>query len=100
MKYEMIVVIADPKDVSKKVTYNLKAEFLYDSTDYGNGHYLYIAGEKFTPMYYDLRYVSNFNRNRKEEWLLRWAYSCWSGENGAYKVVEFSIKEVEEDVEK
>lgn len=89
----MDVTIADPATPEENlaITFKLEAEFNCNPEDYGNGYYVYIGGKSFSELCYDLRYSTEFNRNRKTEWLKAWAKTYWSGENGAYAVESIDI---------
>lgn len=96
MEYKMIVTIFDPETpegMCSDITYELNCSFSCNDNDYGNGHHVAItsADGRFQN-YYDLRYDTDFHKNKKEAWLADWAYSYWTGENGSYKVKSLTIK--------
>ena len=99
MKYEMKVFISNPnteKGMSSQVFFDLIAMFHHDEKQYGNGYYLDIENESGSfSNYYDLRYDMDFNPNDKIGYLTRWANSYWSGKNGAYKVDELIINNID-----
>lgn len=97
-KYNMNVVICDPNAEAGKnsdVHLKLECEFSCNEKDYGNGHYVSIKNESlpFGKEIYDIRYDKSFNRNDKTTWLLNWAYSYWTGKNGAYEIKSIKIEE-------
>ena len=105
MKYEMKVAIED--SISKRVLYaeeempsrlffTLNCDFCHDEEQYGNGHYVSIEGDGFSPKYFDIRYDRSFNRSNKSKWLEEWARSYWSGKNGAWIVKEIDIVPMKE----
>ena len=76
MNYKMKVIIADPetpKGMTSDLLFNLDCKFIYDEEQYGNGHYVSIAGKEFYRNVIDLRYDQSFNPDKKEEWLEQWA---------------------------
>lgn len=99
MKYKMNVMIKDPQTaegMTSGLTFDLTCTFAYDEEQYGNGHYLVIKGQSFSPQHFDLRYDTSFDRNKKEEWLEKWARSYWSGENGAWEIKSLEIIKIAE----
>lgn len=98
--FKMRVWIYDPnteKGMCSDIMYDLICRYFYDSENYGNGYYLSITAEKnFYEQYYDLRYNTEFDPDKKESFLIDWANSYWCGENGAYKVKSITIEKVEE----
>ena len=98
MKYEMKVVIYDPetpKGMISDLMFKLSCSFVYDSEQYGNGHYLNIGGKEFYQQVIDLRYDTEFDRNNKIAFLEKWARNYWSGKNGAYAIKTLEISEAE-----
>lgn len=98
MKYEMKVIIYDPKTpdgMNSDMLMDMIAEFYYDSKQYGNGHSLLIktTDRKFR-MDYDLRYDDTFDKNNKIEYLTKWVTNYWSGNDDAYAVREIKIRKM------
>ena len=94
MGYEMKVIIEDPnteEGMSSGLFFTLNCDFCYDEDQYGNGHYVSIEGEGFSPKCFDIRYDRSFNRSNKSKWLEEWARSYWSGKNGAWIVKKIDI---------
>lgn len=94
MNYRMKVTITNPNTEKGKVSelfFDLACHFVYDPETYGNGHYVSIIGKDFSERAYDLRYDKTFNRNKKSEWLERWARNYWTGENGAWAIKSLEI---------
>jgi hypothetical protein len=94
MKYTMNVKITDPKTpagMMSEILFNLRVFFDYEPKDYGNGHYVHIEADNFSEQYYDLRYDTSFNKDKKEDWLESWANNYWSGENGAWAVKSVEV---------
>lgn len=96
MNYKMTVVIKDPKEPAGfgAIVLNLIAEFAYDEKQYGNGYSVCIKDDKVFRICYDLRYYKDFDKDKKDVWLLNWAKEYWSGTNGAYELVKFSIEKI------
>lgn len=97
MEYKMNVRIKDPKTaegMTSGLSFNLTCYFVYDEEQYGNGHYLVIEGQGFSSQHFDLRYDTSFNRNKKEEWLEKWARNYWSGTNGAWTIESLEIVKI------
>ena len=44
---------------------------------------------------YDIRYDKTFRSDKKELWLADWAYSRWSGKNGAWKVKKLTVEHMD-----
>lgn len=98
MKYQMKVVICDPETpegMSSDLFLDLSCSFVFDSEQYGNGHYVSISGKEFYRQVIDLRYDADFDRDNKARWLEKWARSYWSGKNGAYAIKSLEILKVE-----
>ena len=94
MKYKMIVVIEDPdtpEGMVGELLFQLTCIFTHDDNQYGNGYWLVIKGEDFTPCHIDLRYNTSFNKDEKEKWLKNWAENYWNGKNGAWKLKSITI---------
>ena len=90
MKYTMNVTIVKPNE-EETMSFEMSWEFAYNEDDYGNGHHALVKSEAFPTTAYDLRYDTSFNRNKKEEWLVRWAKNYWNGENGAWAVKSVEV---------
>ena len=91
-KFRLNVSLINPSH-DDVVNYKLVAVFIYDPSTYGNGYSLTIhsiSGEHFE-RYYDLRYDRHFNFTYLEAYLMQWAYSFWSGRNGAWSITKFSL---------
>lgn len=96
MNYKMTVTICDPntqEGMTSDIVFVLNCSFAYDEDTYGNGYHLAIEGEGYSPEYYDLRYDSDFHKDRKMAYLVDWAQTYWNGKNGAYKVKSITIAE-------
>lgn len=93
MNYKMKVTIKET-NFPMVMDLELDCRFAYDGEQYGNGHYVCIAGKEFYKQVIDLRYDTNFDRNKKEEWLEQWAKSYWSGKNGAWAIKTLEIIKV------
>lgn len=93
MNYKMEISIANPTNTSESRVLELECEFGYDPNQYGNGHSVRIRGKGGMEWCYDLRYDTSFCKNEKEAWLINWAKTNWSGENGSWKITELMIKE-------
>lgn len=94
MDYKMKVSITDPntpKGMTSELFFSLDCHFDYDEEQYGNGHYVCIAGKDFYRQVIDLRYDTEFDRNQKEKWLKQWAKKYWSGKNGAWAIKNLEI---------
>ncbi len=94
MNYKMKVIITDPNTPAGMISelhFNLDCRFTYDEEQYGNGHYVCIAGKEFYKQVIDLRYDTDFDRNKKEEWLEQWARNYWTGKNGAWAIKSLEI---------
>lgn len=94
MNYRMKVTITNPnteKGMTSELFFDLACEFCYLPEQYGNGHYVSISGKEFNKQSYDLRYDKTFNRNKKSEWLEKWARNYWTGENGAWAIKHLEI---------
>ena len=99
MSYEMKVMIEDPntkEGMSSGLFFILNCDFYYDEEQYGNGHYVSISGNDFSPRYLDIRYDRSFNKSNKSKWLEEWARSYWSGQNGAWIVKKIDIVPIKE----
>ena len=95
MKFNIEVTIMNPKNFAKKKLY-LLAEYAKMENTYGNGLYLSIQGRgetKFDQLF-DIRYM-DIDPTILEVVIAKWAYSYWSGQNGAWDIVRFSIENVE-----
>lgn len=95
MKYKITAVIRDPKTkqgMSSDIVMKLNVAFAHDPNTYGNGYYVNIEGDRGFENTYDLRYDKSFHKDAKEVWLAGWAYSYWSGKNGAYEVKSLTIE--------
>lgn len=79
MKYQMNIEISNEKE-QKVVKFNLDCYFSHDENTYGNGWFLKIKGDNFSPMCFDLRYDTSFKVNHKEKWLQNWAENYWNGD--------------------
>lgn len=94
MKYGMKVSITDPNTLEGMVSelfFDLTCNFVYDDTQYGNGHYVSINGKEFYQQVIDLRYDTSFDRDNKEKWLEKWARNYWSGKDGAWAIKTLEI---------
>ena len=94
MRYRMKVVICNPNtptNMNSDLMFDLNCEFCCTETDYGNGHHLSISGKDFSTLYCDIRYDKSFNCNKKENYLIEWANSYWSGKNDSYKVKDVKV---------
>lgn len=94
MKFNLEITIMDPKSFNRKKLY-LAASFAKMENTYGNGMYLSIKGRgetKFEQLF-DVRYI-DIDPNNLEVFIAKWAYSYWSGTNGAWDIVKFSIENV------
>ena len=94
MKYRMKVIITDPntkKGMTSELFFDLDCSFAYNSDTYGNGHYVSISSKGFSEQVIDLRYDRTFNRNKKIEWLERWACNYWTGKDGAWAIKHLEI---------
>ena len=99
MKFKMKVTITDPetpKGMVSELQFDLECHFVHDTNQYGNGHYVSIAGKEmpFGRVVIDLRYDSSFDRNNKKQWLEAWARNYWTGKNGAWAIKSLVITEV------
>ena len=100
MKYTMKVIIHDPEThagMTSDLFLIIDCNFSYDPEQYGNGHYVSLSNRNlpFGREIIDLRYDKTFERNKKAEWLEKWARSYWSGNNGAYAVKKIEITKAE-----
>lgn len=96
MLYSMKVLIENPR-TSKKTERVFECKFVKDKEGYGNKYYLSIECLDHPEEYFpnlDLRYDRSFNSDRKEIYLATWAYEYWSGEKGAWKIKELTIKDM------
>ena len=94
MYYKMNVDITDPntkEGMFSGLKFNLDCHFIYDADDYGNGYYVSISNNKGFENYVDIRYDKTFRSKFPEKWLFEWAYSYWSGTNGAWKIRTIEI---------
>lgn len=96
MKYKMAVTIYNPKaeaGMNSDLVYIMECEFTYNPDTYGNGYYVLISADTFEN-FYDLRYDDSFHKDKPEVWLANWAYTYWSGKNGAYDVKRLCIEKM------
>lgn len=94
MKYEMAVTIADPntpKGMTSDIVMKMTCTFGYDPKQYGNGYAVFIDNGDGFGNYIDLRYDTNFNPDKKKEYLEKWARNYWNGKDGAYIVKSLKI---------
>ena len=94
MNYKMKVTITDPntkRGMISELYFNLDCNFVYDSKQYGNGHYVSISGKEFYKQIIDLRYDKTFDRNNKDKWLEKWARNYWTGKDGAWAIKHLEI---------
>ena len=97
MTYNMKVTITDPNTPAgmfSELFFDLRCAFVYDEDTYGNGHYVSIGGKEFYKQVIDLRYDTSFDRDNKMKWLTDWAYSYWSGKDGAWTIKSLEISKV------
>ena len=98
MNYKMIVDIYDPctpKGMFSCLRIYLFCEVLYDPKNYGNGCYLFICGNDFSDLYYDVRFDKSFHRNKADVWLKEWAKNYWSGLYGSWGIKRLQISKVD-----
>ena len=98
MNYKMQVTIANPetpKGMISDLVLKIEAYYSVDENDYGNGHYLHLIMSEERDQWIDLRYNKRFNRNKKMQFLVDWAFDYWNGENGAYYVKSITVSEAE-----
>lgn len=89
-EFTLRVKIASP-DMDKFVQMDYLCTFLTDTVGYGKKTYLDIQSLKNgADHYYDLRYDKDYHKGEEFSFLAKWAENYWSGENGAYKLIEFS----------
>lgn len=96
--YELKVVIVDPAlDNAEKITLEFECRFNKVEGQYGNKTYLKVKGVNGTMFdrLYDIRYDTEYRSDEQEKYLVKWANRYWSGKNGAFKLVDISIEEVE-----
>lgn len=83
-------------DLTKRKELKLKASLVKSDSGYGNDTYLVINsrdGGSFEQCM-DIRYDTSFRRDKAEVYIVSWAYSCWTGENGSWSIVGCSIRDV------
>lgn len=94
MKYNLTVIIQDPntkEGMNSELVYILDVIYSHNPNTYGNGYYVYITDNEGFENCYDLRYSMDFDSDKKEAWIVDWAYKYWSGKNGAYEVKSLTI---------
>ena len=96
--YLMSVLIAD--STGFEVEFAIKAEFYYDSNDYGNGTHLAlehsnhkVSTKRFSDEYLDIRYSRSYDPDNKVEFLAHWATNNWDGIASKFHVKRLVIEE-------
>ena len=88
MKYKMNITITYN---GMERTFDLDCVFLYKEKDYGNKYHLSITNKLGFNEYLDIRYDTTFNINKKEKYLVDWAYNYWTNKNGAWKIKRIEV---------
>lgn len=88
-KFKMTVEIENPVNTE----YFRESKIMDLDCIFTDSHYLSIDNNKGFEMYIDLRYSRSYKKDYKK-WLVEWAESYWSGENGSWKCSKIKIVEV------
>lgn len=89
MKYKLNVTITQK---GKEQTLDLDCNFfICKENDYGNKYYLSIKDNLDFYEYLDIRYDTTFDINKKEQYLVDWAYNYWTGKNGAWAIKRIEV---------
>ena len=99
MMYKVQLNLLSP-DEKTRDKINLEFVFTQDKNTYGNGYYcgvyMVTKDKKFMWYYLDLRYNTEFNSNKKNEFIINWCFNHWSGENGSYSITSFKLSPIKE----
>ena len=72
-------------------TFDLDCVFLCKEKDYGNKYYLSITNNLGFNECLDIRYDTTFDINKKEQYLVDWAYNYWTGKNSAWAIKSIEV---------
>lgn len=83
-------------DFTKRKEFKLMAHLVKSDSGYGNDTYLVIKSrdDSTFEQCMDIRYDTNFRRDKAEVYIVNWVYSYWTGENGSWNVVGCSIRDI------
>ena len=87
-KYKMNITIAH-NDI--ETTLDLDCVFLCKERDYGNKYHLSITNYLGFNELVDIRYDTTFDINKKEKYLIDWAYNYWTGKNGSWEIKRIKV---------
>ena len=84
---------------SETLVFKAKISFECNPKDYGNGYYMGIEskGEAFGFQAYDIRYDTEFSKDRMLEYIVRFYANRYNGKNGSYKLTGIRVHEAEFD---
>lgn len=82
------ITLKNPNGDYRTHTERFKASVAKDPNQYGNGCSLEIKSLDSTfNQLFDLRYERDFDPKHLLEYVCRWAFSYWTGENGAWQII-------------
>lgn len=67
-----------------------------DPDQYGNGCHMSVVNVETNQRdIYDIRYDKTFKSSDPITYIKDWAYSIWTGKNGSWKIINFSIEKID-----
>ncbi|MBQ3022339.1 MAG: hypothetical protein IJD91_03315 [Clostridia bacterium] len=89
MKYKMNITITY-NDIETTIDLDCNF-FIIKENDYGNKYHLSITNKLGFNEWVDIRYDTTFDINKKEKYLVDWAYNYWTGKNGAWGIKRIKV---------